>query len=129
MECGSRAPAVEVWALAALQSGSWAAALHMRASGCSEKRRQAAAFHKPKNYIGEISTVARVFSHSRRRVQPLALLSKAIVKFSTSAEVAPAVISTRSRSESAPGYGMPHSPVFLLTIKTHLSLSGTVNRV
>ena len=34
-------------------------------------------------YIGVMSTVARVFSHSMRRVPPLLPLSNAMVKFST----------------------------------------------
>src|SRR5206468_5136837 len=55
------------------------------------------------SHIGVMATVARVFSHSMRRVQSLAPLSKAIVKFSTGVEVAEAFISARTRSESAPG--------------------------
>src|SRR5262249_44365016 len=54
-------------------------------------------------YMVEISTLARVFSHSMRSEQPLPLLSNAIVKFSIGPEVAEVFISTRARSESAPG--------------------------
>src|ERR1700719_539977 len=80
-------------------------------------------------YMGETSTVAREFSHSMRRVQPLLPLSKEMVKSSTGDAVGDAFMSARTRSMSAPGYGIPHSPVFLLTISTHLSLLGTVKIV
>ena len=54
-------------------------------------------------YIFEMSTEARVVSQSIRSVQPPADLSNAIVKFSTAEGNADAFMSTRAKSESAPG--------------------------
>jgi hypothetical protein len=75
------------------------------------------------------STLARVFSHSMRIVHLLPDWSNAIVKFSTGAEVFDAVISVRVKSSPSPGYGTPHSPVFLLTTSVHLSGLGTAKIV
>ena len=55
------------------------------------------------DYIGVMAMVARVFSHSMRKVQSLAPLSKAIAKFSTGLAVLYAFMSARCRSISAPG--------------------------
>ena len=57
----------------------------------------------PLNYFLEISMEARVVSQSIRKVQPFALLSKAIVKFSTADGSDDAFMSTLRKSESAPG--------------------------
>ena len=72
---------------------------------------------------------ARVVSQSIRKVQPLALLSNAIVKFSTAEGSEDGFMSTRTKSESAPGFGIPHSPVFLLMISVHLSAVGNAKIV
>jgi|HubBroStandDraft_6_1064221.scaffolds.fasta_scaffold494095_2 hypothetical protein len=58
----------------------------------------------PPNYFLEISMEARVVSQSIRKVQPLALLSNAIVKFSTAeGSEDDGFMSTRTKSESVPG--------------------------
>src|SRR5580704_2186082 len=54
-------------------------------------------------YFAAISTEARVVSQSSLIAQPLPLLSNAIVKFSTIDGVLDAFMSTRTKSESAPG--------------------------
>ena len=54
-------------------------------------------------HIFEISTDARVVSQSKRSVQPCADLSNAIVKFSTAEGNVDVFMSTRAKSESAPG--------------------------
>ena len=56
-----------------------------------------------RDYFDVISTDACVFSHSSRIVQPFPVLSNAIVKFSTGAEVFDTFISIRARSFSGPG--------------------------
>jgi hypothetical protein len=86
-------------------------------------------FEISNRYIFEMLTEARVDSQSIRSVQPLPDLSNAMVKFSTADGNVETFMSTRAKSESAPGYGMPHSPVFLLTINVHLSLFGIVKSV
>ena len=58
-------------------------------------------------YIFEMSTDARVVSQSIRIVQPLAVLSNAIVKFSTVEGSVDAFMSIRARSSDAPGNRYP----------------------
>jgi hypothetical protein len=76
-----------------------------------------------------ISTEACVVSHAIFNVHPAAPLSNEIENFSCGAGSDEAVISTRPKSLAAPGYGTPHSPVFVLSTSVHLSLSGIVNNV
>src|ERR1700674_5351258 len=80
-------------------------------------------------YFFEISTEARVVSHSMRSVQPAPLGSNAIVKFSTVAGSLEIFISTRARSLPGPGYAVPHSPVFLLMTSAHFPSPGIVKIV
>src|SRR5713101_8018359 len=54
-------------------------------------------------HIFDMSTDARVVSHSMIRGQPFGALPNAIVKFSTVEGIVETFISTRARSESAPG--------------------------
>src|SRR5712664_242520 len=54
-------------------------------------------------YIFDISTDARVVSQSMRSVQPLAVLSKAMVKFSAAEGSADAFMSIRAKSSDGPG--------------------------
>jgi hypothetical protein len=54
-------------------------------------------------YIFDMSTDARVVSQSIRSVQPLPVLSKAMVKFSTAEGSADAFMSMRAKSSDAPG--------------------------
>src|SRR4029077_18333515 len=54
-------------------------------------------------HIFVMSTDARVVSHSMIRGQPFGALPNAIVKFSTAEGIAETFMSTRARSESAPG--------------------------
>ena len=42
-----------------------------------------------------------------------------MVKFSTCDGSAETCMSVRSKSNCSPGYGMPHSPVFLLMMSVH----------
>jgi len=58
---------------------------------------------KMTRYFFATSAEALVFSQSIRRVQPLADLSRAMVKFSTAAEVAETFIGIRARSSEGPG--------------------------
>src|SRR5437667_11146005 len=55
------------------------------------------------SYIFAISTDARVVSQSKRIVQPAGVLSKAIVKFSTTEGSVDAFMSMRARSSDGPG--------------------------
>ena len=54
-------------------------------------------------HIFDMSTDARVVSQSIRSVQPLAVLSNAIVKFSTAAGKVDAFMSIRAKSSDGPG--------------------------
>jgi hypothetical protein len=54
-------------------------------------------------YFSEISTLARVFSHSIRSMHLPPAGSKATVKFSTGAAVFETLIGTRARSSFSPG--------------------------
>ena len=60
---------------------------------------------KPSNrcYIFEMSTDARVVSQSMCSVQPLAVLSNAMVKFSTAEGSVDAFMSIRAKSSDGPG--------------------------
>jgi hypothetical protein len=66
-------------------------------------RRALIFFEMLSRYIFEMSTEARVVSQSIRSVHPPAVLSNAIVKFSTADGNVEAFIPTRAKSESVPG--------------------------
>src|SRR5260370_10836565 len=68
-----------------------------------------------RRYIFDISTEALVISQSMRNVQLLAVLSKAIVKFSTAEGSVDAFMSIRATSSDGPGDLVPPSTVVLLT--------------
>src|SRR5207302_4201862 len=81
------------------------------------------------HFFSANSTDARVFSQSRFMVQFPPVWSKEMVKFSTGDGSCETFMSTRARSSPSPGYGMPHSPVFLLITRVHLSCAGIVKIV
>src|ERR1051325_3134369 len=74
-------------------------------------------------------TEAWVFSQLICKVQAPPAWLKAMVKFSTGAEVLETDMGIRASSSDSYLYGIPHSPVCLLTMRVHLSCSGKVKMV